>query len=226
MNIRTAVFIFACVSMTALPGCEGPALVAEAIRGPEKVPPAYVLPDAPTLIMVDDPQHHLDNPGLARQIATTAIHYLRFHEALPESEFIEPREMAKLEAQLADQWPSTPIDEVGRRLDAQQVIHAKVQSVTLHVAESLYRPEAQLEIKVVSAETGERLWPPAPPLADPDRPTPGHTINIQLDYVSKESRYVGDSTPDDLARRIADEAGLRVAQLFYEWRRPAPGAGL
>lgn len=209
-----------------LAGCEGPAVIAAAIQGGEKVPPAFVLPDVPTLVMVDDPQHQLDNPGLARQIATTAIHYLRFQKVLPESDFIEPRETAKLEAQLADRWPTTPIDEVGRRLGARQVVYARIQSVSLHVAESLYRPEARIEVKVVSAETGQRLWPPAPPLADPNQPTPGHTIHITLDYVSKDSRYVGDSTPDDLARRVADEAGLRLAQLFYEWKMAEPGDGL
>lgn len=218
--------VFGSMALLTLPGCEGPGVLIDALDGPEKVPPVHVLADVPTLVMVDDPQHLLNNPGLSRQIATTAIYYLRFYETLEVADFTDPKELVKLEAQLGDRWESMPIDEVGRRLRAEQVIYARIKSVKIHVADALYRPEAVLEVKLISAADGSRLWPPVQPLADPDHPEPGHPIQIKLDYVSKDSRYVGDSTPDDLARRLADEAGLRLARLFFEWNKPEPGDSL
>ncbi|MBB6428695.1 hypothetical protein [Algisphaera agarilytica] len=210
----------------AVPACEQAAVLAEAVSGPEKVEPLYVLPDVPTLVMVDDPKHLLSNPGLARQIATTAIHYLEFHEALPTAQFIKPRELAKLEAELGDRWASTPIDEVGRRLGAEQVIYAKINSAQFHVVDTLYRPEASIEVKIIDVAEGKRSWPEAPALIDPENVPPGHMIQIKDNYESRDSRYVGDSTPDDLARRLADDAGLRLARLFYQWQKDAPGASL
>ncbi len=210
----------------AISACEQAAVLSEAIRGPEKIGPLYVLPDVPTLVMIDDPQHHLSNPGLARQIATTAVHYLSFHETLITASFIDPKELSKLEAELGRRWATTPIDEIGRRLGAKQIIYAKINSAKFHFVDTLYRPEATIEVKVIDADTGKRLWPEAPALADPDRTPPGHLIQIKDHYVSRDSRYVGDSTPDDLARRLADNAGLLVARLFYEWQKDAPGESL
>ncbi|MEM9883331.1 MAG: hypothetical protein AAF800_10475 [Planctomycetota bacterium] len=214
-------------------GCQGPAVVAAAIAGGEKVEAAYRLPDAATLVMVDDPQNLLSNPRLARQVATTAIHYMTFHEALGSAEFIDPRRLNRLEAELDRQWEQTPIDEVARRLGAQQVVYARVESVTMHVADTLYRPEATLEVKVLATPSGDdaatsRLWPEAPVLgtADGEPAAPGHRVRVGLDYVSRDSRFVGDATPDDLARRLADEAGLHLGRLFYDWKRPEPGSTL
>lgn len=212
--------------LLSLPACEPGAVLVDAIQGPEKVQPLYLLPDVPTLIMVDDPKHLLNNPGLARQIATTAIHYLEFNEVLPTASFVDPKELAKLESELGNRWATTPIDEIGRRLGAQQIIYAKINSARFHFAETLYRPEATIEVKVINADDGQRLWPEPPALVDPTNLPPGHLIQIKDHYVSRDSRYVGDSTPDDLARRLADDAGLRLARLFYQWQKDQPGASL
>ncbi|MEM6856022.1 MAG: hypothetical protein AAF593_16580 [Planctomycetota bacterium] len=221
---------FGCVGvlvlLVMLPACEQTSVLVEAVRGPEKIEPLYVLPDVPTLVMVDDPQHLLNNPGLSRQIATTAIHYLKFNKTLDDATFIEPRELAKLEAELGTQWSMTPIDEIGERLGAEQVVYAKINSARFHFVDTLYRPEASIEVKVINVADGKRAWPEPPALADPERPSPGHLIRIQENYESRDSRYVGDSTPDDLARRMADEAGLRLARLFYQWQLDAAGSSL
>jgi len=224
--ISATLFIFTLSVLPALSGCEQAAVMVEAVRGPEKIEPLYVLPDVPTLVMVDDPNHLLNNPGLARQIATTSIHYLKFHEALPTATFIDPKKLVKLEAEIGDRWTATPIDEIGRRLGAKQVVYAKINSAKFHFADTLYRPEATIEVKVIDSGTGQRLWPEAPALADPGRATPGHLIQIKDQYLSRDSRYVGDSTPDDLARRLADDAGLLLARLFYPWQADAPGSSL
>lgn len=215
-----------CAVVCVSTACEQGAVLVSAIKGPEKIEPLYDLEDVPTLIMVDDPKHLLNNPGLARQIATTAIHYLKFHEALPNATFIEPKELAKLEAEFGDRWASTPIDEIGRRLGAEQVVHATIKSAQFHVADTLYRPEASIEVKVINVTDGRRAWPEASILADPQRMPPGYLIQIKENYQSRDSRYIGDSTPDDLARRMADEAGLRLARLFYSWQPDGPGSTL
>ena len=212
--------------LLAAAGCQNAAILAQAVGGPEKTEALFVLPDEPTLVLVDDPRHLLDNPSLARQIGSTAVYYLTLHEALPKAEFVDPRELSKLEAQLDKQWPTTPIDEVGRRLGAKQVIYAKVTQVQFQAAEGLYRPEATLEVKVLDTADAKRLWPEAPPLPDPKHPEPGHRFSVKLDYETRTGRNTNSSTPDDLARRLADEAGLGLARIFYTWKGDAPGSSL
>ncbi|MEM8737479.1 MAG: hypothetical protein AAGG38_03235 [Planctomycetota bacterium] len=216
---------FWCLCVTvclAVVGCEYVAVIARASENPMK-PPTYVLPDETTLVMVDDPKHLLSNPGLTRQVATTAVHYLNHHKVLPTATFIEPRRLAALESRLGHRWNQTAIDTIAKELGAQQVIYAKVVSVNTQVAETLYRPEGELEVKVLRARDNVRLWPEAVTLPDPDRPQPGHRLKIRLDHVTSDSQFAGDATPDDLSRRLADEAGLRLAELFHESRKPQPG---
>lgn len=207
-------------------GCEATSILVEAVQGPEKVEPKHVLADVPTLVMVEDPHHQLNNPGLARQVATTATHYLTFHEVLEEAAFIEPKKLVKLEAEMGEKWSQTPIDEIGRRLGAEQVVYAKINYAKYHHAGTLYRPEASIDVKVINAADGKRIWPNASPMSNPDSPQPGHEVKIKDRFVSSESRYVGDSTTDDLARRLADDAGLLIARLFYQWQKDAPGSSL
>lgn len=226
INTRLRPLLCVVLLFVTLPGCEQAAVLVDAVRGPEKIEPLYILPDVPTLVMVDDPKHLLSNPGLARQIATTSIHYLEFHEALETASFIDPKELVKLESELGNRWSSTPIDEIGRRLGAKQIVYAKINSAKFHFVDTLYRPEATFEIKVIDADNGGRLWPAAPAFTEPGRTSPGHFIQIKDHYVSRDSRYVGDSTPDDLARRLADDAGLLIARLFYQWQADSPGESL
>lgn len=208
-----------------LGGCVQTAILVEAIQGPKKIPPAYVLEDVPTAVLVDDPHHLLDNPGLARQIGTTAVHYLTTHEALVESTFVEPRDVARLESEFGRDWPLTPIDEIGRRLGAEQVIYAKITRVQIQSIDSLYRPEAMIEVKVLRSADGVRLWPSAQVLPDPANPSPGHTVVVNLPYKTRSGEG-GVVTPNDVGRQLADELGLNLARLFYEYAAAAPGDGL
>jgi hypothetical protein len=47
-----------------------------------------------------------------------------------------------------------------------------------------------------------------------------------LDYQNRDSQFVGDVTPDDIGRQLADEAGVQLARLFHDWRKPEPGESL
>jgi hypothetical protein len=207
-------------------GCEAAAIAVATVGGPERVPPQFVLEDRPTLVMVDDPQHRLDNPSLARQIGTTAVYYLQTQEVLEDAPLIDPRQLGRLEVLLDRDWPTTPIDEIGRRLGAEQVIHAKVVSVTYRDGDGVYRPEGVMEVKVIDATNGRRLWPEAPPLLEPGQTVPGQRVSARLDPDAGLSASDARDNRGDAGRRLADELGQVLARQFYEWRREEPGASL
>ena len=214
------------VGWMTLAGCEAAAVAVSAVQGPPKVDALFELPPRPTAILVDDPQDLLNNPGVARQIGTTAMYYLQLNEALTPEQIIAAREVTRLEAVVGRQWAGMPLDEIGRRVGAKQIIHVKITSVTFKTDEQLYRPEATLEVKVIDCEDGSRMWPESPPLPDADRPTPGQRVEVKLAYETRAGRYADEATPADLARRLADEAGLKVARLFYRWSQEPVGSSL
>lgn len=210
-----------------LGGCKGGAALFSAMSGPDKVPPQFVLPDLTTAVLVDDPQHHLANPAMARQIGTTAVHHLQLNDALDKATFIEPREVARLERQLGRDWKMMPIDQIGQKLGAEQIIYAKIIQVSGQSDATLFRPTATIDVKVIRSSDGLRLWPEAPPLADPDAPpAPGYRLSIEMQYESRQNVATNQGIPGDLVRVLADDLGLKLAQLFYEWTLPEPGESL
>lgn len=220
-SFASATIVFAAF----LTGCSAAAVAVSAVQGPEKVPPQFELPDRATLVLVDDPNRLFENAGLARQVGSTAVYYLKTHKALTEAGFIEPREIARLEALLDREWSSTPIDEIGRRLGAQQVIHAKVTSVAFVTEDGAFRPHASLEAKVIDVETG-RLWPARSPLDDPSELGPGVVVTTQLAADPGRTARDNGQPMSEVGRHLADEMGLNLAQLFYTWRKAEPGSGL
>ena len=224
---RSAARIAVLLLLLVLTGCEGAAAIVSVISGPDVVPAKYVLPDQTTAVLIDDPKHFLDNPSLARQIGTTAVHYLQRNDALNEAEFIEPNQVARLERQLSREWATTPIDQIGRELGADQVIYAKIVAASGQVEGDLFRPVATLEAKVIRSEDGKRLWPAVGPLTDPNAPaTPGYRFTVEMEYHTRQGPRGSRGTPSDLQRRLADELGLKLARIFHDWKRPEPGETL
>ena len=225
--VTTAIFAgFLMASLAGLAGCQTAAVAISAVQGGPTNAAAYALPEARTAILVDDPQQLLEDPSIARQIGTTAMFYLEENKALKEEHVVPPRAVVRLQNMAGRAWSRMPIDEIGRRLEAQQMIYVKVVQIRFRTDEQLYRPEIALEIKVIDATTGERLWPEAPPLLEAGNAPPGQRVAVQLDYETRAGRFADDATPGDLARRLADEAGLAVARLFYDWKPDPVGSDL
>ena len=223
---RAAVAASAVFFAAVLSGCSAAAVAVSAVQGPEKVSPQFELPDRTTLVLVDDPDRLLENAGLSRQVGSTAVYYLKTHGALTEAGFVEPRDIARLEALLDREWPRTPIDEIGRRLGAQQVIHAKVTSVAFVTDDGAFRPHASLEAKVIEVETGRRLWPSRSPLDDPADAAPGVVVSSQLAADPGRTARDNSQPMSEVGRRLADQMGMDLAQLFYTWRKAEPGSTL
>ena len=200
--------------------------MAKVADGGNKVPAKYRLDNVRTVVLFDDPQNLLNNPGLARQVAATAVHYLEFKKVLRSAGFVSPAAVSRLEQQLGAEWPRTPIDAIGRKLGARQVVYARLVKVDSLVAGNVYRPRAQVEVKVVSADGGRRLWPNAGAMPSASAPLPGYTLTVEMDYQTNDGRNLGGSTPDALARQLADEIGVSLARLFHNWVEDDMGSKL
>ncbi len=195
-------------------GCAEPGFIAHVIAGPDHVKARYTLEPRPTLVIVDDPQNALGDPNFPAVVGANVGHNLIQNEVLDAGLVVSQDHLSSLAVQLGDRYPTTPIDRIGTRLKAQQVIYVRVISVKMQIAGAYYHPTAVVEVKVIDAQTGSRLFPKAGEYSDPETTPPGLTFPIEMKRQTlDENRRHARSM---LARSLAERIGLEVAQIFYD----------
>lgn len=206
------------VALTLLAGCEGPAFIAKTVTGEDKVKKQFELPNRKTLVLVDDPNQMMANPVLVGVVASNVGHHLALNEVLTQP-VVSERELAAIRNRLGRKYRETPIDEIGRMAGAEQVIYVRIEDAYLQPAPSFYKPTATLELKVVDAAEGKRMYPEAPPLIEKNASARGQTMEVAFRYKGLEAESPGQDAM--LARKLAERIGLQVAQLFYD-HKPEP----
>jgi len=204
----------------ATAGCAGPGFLAYIFKGPDQVQAIYPLPAGKTLVIVDDPDRATGDPNLPAVIATNVGFHLEQNEELIDLQIIPQDQLSALAGRMGDDYLATPIDHIGAQLGADQVIHVQIRSVSMRVAANYYRPTAVVEVKVVSAQDGARLFPKSkiegPALSRP----PGLVMTVHLRHQTADEGRRDTGTL--MARRLAERIGLEVAQLFFEHQKLAP----
>lgn len=217
-----AITALAAIALGSLGGCEGIAFLSA--LGGEKVKAAYPLADRPTLVLVEDPNQRLGNPALTSVIGANASHLLLSEEVLAKANRVPQKAIGELQVRLGTDYGKTPIDQIGRLLEAEQVIHVVVQSVSLETAPGVYRPTAVVDVKLIDAAEGKRLYPGTSQFADPAVPAMGHPIKVETTV--RTAGTGGRGVRAVLARELAEEVGQSVARLFFDHKRPEPGSAL
>ena len=209
----------------AAAGCDGPAFLAKAISGPPKVKAKYTLPDQPTLILIDDPEFMLGGPALPNVVANNvAYHFRQQKKPVLEAPMISQQALDTYAAEKGEAFAQTPIDRVGRDLGAATVIHATIKNVDRNFDVTVYRPKVTVEVKVIDAAEGKRLWPELGKLVDSSQPTSGYILITEVPF-----KDTGDTNPGTrrvLDRELAEQVGLDISRLFYDWKPPEAGSKL
>ncbi len=189
-------------------GCEAFSYVASAVA-PEKRKAVFTLADVPTLVLVDDPGTKLGNPALPGAIAARIGFELKQAKAL--TEVVDPQKLAAYRAKHGRQFARLPVDQVGRDLQAQQVLHVWITAAAMsRPAPALLQGRVEAQVKVIDV-VGGRLFPaPSPGIAD----APGHGAAVGEERRTEEDDASADAAL--LARDLSEELGVEVAKLFYE----------
>jgi len=218
--------IAGCLGLAALltqTGCEGVAAAAVVFRDTD-IKAVYTLPDRSMAVLVDDPKNQLrDVNGPGRVIANTTYHLhqnRRKASLSQETEIFGVSDLRALQREVgASDFATMPVDEVGRRLGAEMVLYAEVLSAGARVAGELYKPNAIVEVKLINAEDGRRIWPN--PGSDLGGPGPGFVKQIEEEYETTD--ITNRDIEFELMRKLAEEIGKEIAQLFYKHRGVEPG---
>ncbi len=194
--------------------CEAPDFAAYVIAGPPKIKAQYKLQPRQTLVIVDDPQNVLGDLNYPTVVAANVNFHLNENEVLLPEQIISQDHLTVLAANMGDRYRSTPIDEIGKRLKADQVIYVLIRSVDLTDKNTYYEPTAHCDIKIIDVQTGKRLFP-APPentVAQPNAPGHALTVTIDKQTVDRTRRHA----MSNLARALSERIGLEVAGLFFD----------
>ncbi|MEQ9461771.1 MAG: hypothetical protein RIG82_12545 [Phycisphaeraceae bacterium] len=178
--------------------------------GLDQIPAVYELEERPTLVLVDDRQGLLGSPATSQQVANVVGNRLIARAEFTESMIIDPRRITKVAEELGPLYAQTPIDAIGRALDAEQVIAVSVISAQPELAPGILQPKAQVLVEVIDVASGRRLFPAG---TTSSNVAAGYPISVQLGTQAfQDGRASMRLAANDLARLL----GLRIAQLFYD----------
>jgi len=186
-----------------------------------RTPPQYTIDDRPTLILVDDPHLQLGDPALANlvanQIATELYHAPKKREALTQT--VSLQKLEKLRADKGDDFPKMPLDEVGRAVGAQQVLHVYLEAVRFSRAPGLVQPRARVRVKLFDVVEGKRLFPPPPADSAPAHDPSQRSVDLVVETPDPEAVELNPQVRQELARQLAERIGREVSWLFRTHRK-------
>lgn len=200
------------VAMVMLGGCQAPGYLLEVLLPPEKTPAAYNPEDRRTVVFVDDPSGVLPQSSHRTAIAAAVERELQHEEII--TDFVSTRELDELRLN-EDGFSSWPIDRVGRRVEAEQVIYVLLEQFETSDPEDTYRPLAKVRVKLIDAEAGERVFP--------ENDDMGKRVTTRMFFHPQQDRSRGTNAVlrGDLARHTGED----VARLFFDSEPRPVGSG-
>jgi hypothetical protein len=211
-GLRTVAAALLLGALLSLAGCQAPGFVVANILPLDKIPAVYKLADQPTVVVVDDPNRLMPS---SQEISLVSG---RIQQDLAEKKvvarFIPPTAVEELRLSNAD-FNTWPIDRIGQKLGAAQVVYVLIDGFTLSTDPNVFRPTVSAHVKVIDVSTGRRMYPPQDPS--------GHGVLSRMYYKNADAATRGDA--QILARKLADRLGEDVALLFYEHNPREIGSG-
>lgn len=216
---RLLLLLALATAVAGLPGCTLFTMFSQLF--PPKEPAVYKLPDAPTLVLVEDPSDTFPDPALPGVIASRVVHDLRTEAEIQNVISLDKLHDYKVEK--GETFAKLPLDQIGRDLGAEQVISVVVESAGLNMQPGVYRPAMVVRVKVINAKKSERMFPALgeATLVDPSIETRGYPVRDQMFY--RIASETGRSEAAVVMRRLAERMGRNVGWLFYKHVARQPG---
>jgi hypothetical protein len=172
-----------------------------------QVSPEYQLPPKRLLILVDTPTYGQGPAGL-RSILTQELAREIELQDLPPS-LIPADRLAELRV-TAEDFDRLDIAEIGRRVDAQQVLYLEILQFSLGsvLDSSTGRGEVRARVKIFDVEENRRVWPETRPL--------GHDVSVSTSLREPFGKEKEQALTQDLCGRTAQA----VVRLFREYTKP------
>lgn len=200
-----------------LAGCQLFGFMAQSVAGGKKIKARYEPSDIKTVVFIDDPTNKLPSVALAGDMARKIGTELVEQRVLSAPNVVPTVQLDELRNNERD-FAAWPIDRVGAKLEAQQVIYVLVNQFHYSNPNRENRPSLEVQVKVVSTKDGRRLWP--------TDGSDGAPLMTFLWVKNFETTDVQRSLELLVGRQLVEEAAVTVAKLFYEHEPKPIGQGL
>lgn len=192
-------------------GCQAAGFAAAMLKPPVKVEAQYKPPTTrPIAVLVDSDRARGSGAqalGMRDSLASYIVQELRKNEV---GIIIDSSKIYDLRTSNPKAFKTMSVDEIGRRVGADQVIVVDILKV--NVSEStggqLLHGELSALVRVVDAKTGQTLWPAN--LSD------GFPMDIDTPFTQTDDTTNMATVRDG----IGLGAGDQIAKLFYTWTVP------
>lgn len=206
------------VALAAMGGCNIVGPMGFLVGGEEKVDAQYRLPaDRPAVVFVDDRSSVLPSRAARSRVAQAAEQTLLSGGAAGKSDIISSEAISPVLGAERFARP-TGIAEVGTAVGAKTVVYATIDRFALSPNGAEFSPTATARVKVVDAETKQRLFP--------DAPEEWYTLSFTMPVRQ------GDVPKTDAERaraeaELADRLGVMIGRIFvkHDRRDPNPRIG-
>lgn len=185
-------------------GCVAAGYIAHVASGPPKVQALYTPTTRPTAVLVDSRNQRGVDSALRDQLASLLTVELEDRKVVPVVAFhriydlrhADPRGFRQLK-----------VDEVGRRVGAEQVIYVEIleSDFVPTSAGMLLKGSLTAVVRVVDVETGDVLWPTTM--------SEGYMVAVETPFQERRAASA-DAVREAVCRLMAD----RIARLFYTYR--------
>ncbi|MFQ5425196.1 MAG: hypothetical protein ACE5F9_14620 [Phycisphaerae bacterium] len=177
-----------------------------AIAGGNWIEPEYKLTDGPLLILVDDLNNQISEPGPVRKLHKTLsdifLEYDVNKRVIPLDSWKELRQSDKDYDKLA-------VRQIGEKLGAEQILYLDVVRFTLYgePGADIFKGQFTVRVKVLSTrqQRDVRLWP---------RQESGKRVVVSMPPEPND----GDRSASVVAKELSEKLGHEVAKLFYGHR--------
>lgn len=190
----------------------------------DRTPAAFKLdPKRPAVVFIDDRNSVLPTRALRDRIAKAAEKQI-LEAKLLDVDLISSDSLQQIVVAERFSRPRS-IAEIGRSVQAEQVIYATIDSFTISPDNNQHAPSATMRVKVIDAVNDARLFPPESTNAPGGGKDPAFTLSIQEKV---RATPLPRSTADIIRehQELADELGRRLGTLFFKHSSRDPNSNV
>jgi hypothetical protein len=187
-----------------LAGCAVPSALMYKFMGPPAIPPKYVFPQKPVLLLVENTHSGSVAIPEADELSKVVYDELQEHKVAP---LIDPAKVTELRDRDGAAFSKMTISDIGRNLGAAQVLYLQVDQLDIDVPQGsdVVKVKIAIEAKAIDVPTAQTVWPMS-----------GETEPYK--YESRPERVEIGMTRAALSHQVLRESGEEIARWFYAFK--------
>jgi hypothetical protein len=190
--------------LIAISGCAAPSALLYKFAGPPAIPPKYVVPQRPLLLLVENA--HSGAVALPEADELTRVIYddLLEHKVAP---LIDPARVHDLRDAAPQSFGKMSIAQIGQRLGAAQVLYLHVDQLDIEVPQGseMVRVKIAIKARMIDVPTAQTVWP----MSGDTEP---------YDFETRLQRADTSITRSSLNHQMLRDSGVEIARWFYAYQ--------